>query len=163
MSAKAWNVIFWLDQNPPTKLVLLTRSSDKSYAPNWKTGIGGKLDPGETALQSAQREQKEETGQTVDLHEFARVIILPDLCLYYFWGLFNSALPKTADGQLNWVPVNKLLDQKIIPTTHALITEWSKRNYKTDSPFTVILEETEAIDGIRYSKVVTIKPGLEEI
>ncbi len=39
-----WNVIFLVDGDPPTKVVLLKRAEDKTFAPNKYTGIGGKVD-----------------------------------------------------------------------------------------------------------------------
>jgi len=54
---KAWNVIFLVDQVPPTKAVLLKRAGNKSFAPNKYTGIGGKIELNEDPLASANRLQ----------------------------------------------------------------------------------------------------------
>lgn len=48
MKEAGWNVIFLLDQIPPTKIVFLKRADNKSFAAGWYTGIGGNHEPDET-------------------------------------------------------------------------------------------------------------------
>jgi len=160
---KAWNVIFLVDQVPPTKAVLLKRAGNKSFAPNMYTGIGGKIELNEDPLASANREMQEETGLRLPLTEFARVHIKPDLMLYYFYGLFSGDLPKTADGSLEWIITDEILSRDIIPTTKRMMEEWKKRDFAVDKPYTVILQESEPVDGIRSAKVLRAEEGLREL
>ncbi len=162
IETKAWNVVFLTDKINPTKLVLLTRSQDKKFAPGWVTGVGGKLKPGEDPRSSAYRELEEETGiVSVELNEFARCIIFPDLVLYYFWGVWgNDNLPESPDGQLNWVKIDEILEQKIIPTTKVVIAEWAKINFSTSTQFTVFLTEIGRRDGIRQIETARVENGL---
>ncbi len=160
-----WNVVFLIDNVPPKKIAIFKRSLDKDFAPNMYTGVGGKIEKGETIIQSAYRELDEETGiKDVKLYEFARVNIHNKaLWLYYFWGLYNKKnLPKSSDGILEWVSKEKILEKDIVPTTLALCREWEKRDFSTNSCFTVIEEEINWNDSkkIRITKVLEVKEGL---
>ena len=85
-----WNVIFLVDKNPPSQIVMFKRTPDRDFAPNLYTGVGGKVEPKESIADSAHRELEEETGiNNIALTEFARVIIDGKLRLYYFWGIYN--------------------------------------------------------------------------
>lgn len=93
---------FLLDKNSPTKIILLKSSAEKTFAPNFFTGIGGKIGdlPGleeETVLGSAYRELKEETKdyltkENTQLREFARCIYNSGLSLYYFMAYILQRL-----------------------------------------------------------------------
>ena len=148
-----------MDRISPTKVVLLKRAENKSFAPNMYTGIGGKLEPNEDPLASANRELEEETGLRLPLAEFARVNIKPDW-LYYFYGLFSGDLPKTADGKLEWTNTNEILSRDVIPTTRRMLEEWQKRDFMVNRPYTVILHESEPVNGIRPAKVLKVEEGL---
>jgi len=168
-----WNVVFLIDKNPPSKVILLKRSAQKDYAPNFYTGIGGKIGdiPGlenETPLDSAYRELAEETQgelneQNIKLHEFARCVYENDLVLYYFWGLYTKKIPPNfdiQDGTLAWVNTKNILDHDIIPTTKAVCTEWAKQDYKVDQPFTVCVRAIGMDKTIRLIEVLKVKNGL---
>jgi ADP-ribose pyrophosphatase YjhB (NUDIX family) len=170
---KKYNVTFLTDSVPPQKILLLKRASTKDYAPGYFTGIGGKIGDlqgyeNESPLESAYRELKEETlgaitKENVKLKEFARCIYPDGLTIYYFHGIFNSS--KTIkidpeDGELVWSTTSDLLNEKIIPTTLAVCKEWKKRNFKTDSPFTVFLEHTGMDGSVRLVTVIKVEEGL---
>lgn len=163
MEQREWNVVFLLDNNPPQKIVLLKRVSSKSYAPNFYTGIGGKVDPEDKSIESsAYRELKEETGvDDVKLNEIARCIIDNKYVVYYFWGVYkNSNLPKTEDGELEWVDIESLFDKEIIPTTRNMLEEWKKRGFKADATFTVNLKELGVERTVKLLETVEIREGL---
>lgn len=159
-----------VDGNPPENIIFLKRSSEKAFAPNYFTGIGGKIGdlPGyenETPLEGAYRELKEETnGQlgtdNIKLHEFARCVYENGDTLYYFWGKWNKKeLPSISsnDGILMKVPKGNILNNKIIPTTRAVCEEWLKRDCSLNSPFTLFVKETGMDGSVRLIEVIRIK------
>jgi 8-oxo-dGTP diphosphatase len=157
----SWNVIFLTDQNPPTKVVLLKRSPDKKFAPNYYTGVGGKVEKGETILESAYRELQEETGLTgIELTQFAKAVIDNTYFLYYFRGTYSKmSLPHSDDGELEWVNTPNLLQKEIIPTTLEVIHYWSKRNFAIQ-PFTISMKEIANNNGVSIVKVLKTSPGI---
>jgi 8-oxo-dGTP pyrophosphatase MutT (NUDIX family) len=159
----SWNVIFLLDKTPPTKIVLLKRASTKSFAPNYYTGVGGKIEPGETPLESAYRELKEETGiDNFKLKQFAKVQIFnQNYSLYYFWGEYDQTiLPKSEDGTLEWTSVKEIFKKKIIPTTRALLDEWEKRQFSTKDTFCMDLmkiDEEDEVSKVELLRVYSVR------
>jgi len=155
------NVIFLLNAQPPVRLVLLRRAANKKFAPNMYTGIGGKMEPGETITGAVQRELKEETGLETPLHEFARVWVNDEKVLYYFWGIHrSSSLPLCTEGTLEWVDAHDVLEKDVIPTTRDLLIEWKARNFDTAHSFTIMLRRDDAHDI--YSQVThrDVREGL---
>lgn len=131
---KSWNVIFLIDQIPPTKIVFLKRGPNRTFAPNMYTGIGGKVENGETLLESAYRELEEESGITnVKLEQFAKVVIDNQDELIYFLGIFpyTPNLPNSNEGTLEWVAVKNIFQKNIIPTTREVLKQWQKQNFST--------------------------------
>lgn len=170
---KKYNVTFLTDSVPPRNILLLKRAATKDYAPGLFTGIGGKIGdiPGlenETPLESAYRELEEETlgaisQNNVKLKEFARCIYPDGLTIYYFQGNFNNLKTPSInpdDGELIWTTIPDLLSKNIIPTTLAVCEEWKKKDFKTDSPFTVFLEHTGMDGSVRLVKVLKVEDGL---
>lgn len=172
---KEFTVIFLLDHNPPGKLLLLKRAALKTFAPNYYTGIGGKVGdlPGlenETVLEGAYRELAEETEMDLSrdnivLHPFARCFYQHGVRLYYFYGLYPyGSLPRfdPADGALEWVSTTELLGKPIIPTTLAVCREWQKRGFNTGLPFTLYVRETCMQETIRLVEVLKAQDGLAD-
>ncbi len=160
---KQWNVIFLLDQNPPSEIVMLKRAATKTFAPNFYTGVGGKVEEGETLLQSAYRELQEETGIVdITLKEFARCIIDTEGSLHYFWGIYDHPLPQTDDGTLEWVPTFQVDKKDIIPTTKEVCREWQKRGFAIDQPFTLFVKESGKDRGIILTEIDRIEEGLPD-
>ncbi len=147
---QSWNVVFLLDQNPPSKIVILKRAVTKKFAPSMYTGIGGKVEPNETLLESAYRELAEESGITnIHLQQFAKVIIDKSEELVYFWGIYNSTtLPESNEGTLEWVSINQILDKDIIPTTKEMVKKWQTQNFSTQ-PFELHLKTLSSKNGIK--------------
>ena len=125
--AEKLTVIFLLDAQQPHKVVLLQRGSERKFAPNFWTGLGGKieLEKDSDQLAGAERELSEETKGAirVPLHEFARVNINNLKILCYFWGIYQTEdLPACTEGTLHWVSLADTLSKDIIPTTKFPVT-----------------------------------------
>lgn len=172
-NVNSWNVIFLVDECTPQKVVLLKRASDKTFAPDFYTGIGGKIGdiPGqetETPLDSAYRELMEETCGEINpfkivLREFARCVYDDGRRLYYFYGQYGvTNLPyiNPQEGSLMWVSVSDLLGHNLIPTTKAVCEEWAKRDYVTNRPFTLYVQETGKERTVSLVKAQKIEDGL---
>src|SRR3972149_3549136 len=159
-----WNVIFVVDKIPLQKMTLFKRAADRDFAPNFYTGIGGKVEQNESIEGSAYRELEEETKiKNVKLHEFARVIIDSKLRLYYFWGIYKKKiLPKSDVGSLEWVSKSKVLEKEIVPTTLCVVEELVRRDFNFNSPFTGLEEESfwDEKKKVRYVTAVEVKEGL---
>lgn len=154
-------------------VLLLQRSPNKNYAPNFYTGIGGKIGdlPGfenETPVDSAYRELAEEsenafTKENIKLEEFARCIYESGLRLYYFYGLYpKQTIPhiNPNDGTLAWVNTSELPNKDIILTTQAICEEWAKRGFRVDELFTIYVREVGQDRTVRHIKVLKITSGL---
>lgn len=161
LDRKLWNVIFLLNKIPLTKIVLLKRAKDKKFAPNFYTGIGGKVEVGESVLESANRELKEETGiEGLELKQFAKCF-LKDEEGSYFWAILDTtSLPSSADGDLEWTPIETLLNKDMIPSTKAICREWKNRNFETDRSFTIFLNDLGLIRGVKKVSIKKIVDGL---
>lgn len=156
-----WNVIFLLDKNPASKILMLKRSSTRKFAPNMYTGVGGKVEAGETLLESAYRELEEETGfSNVTLEYFAKVDIDTNEELHYFYGLYpkapnNHNLPTSNEGILEWVPVENISQKNIIPTTLEMLKHWQSQNWKT-TPFTLNVKSISEENKVKKVKVLQL-------
>lgn len=172
---KEWTVIFPIDKNPPTRIVLLRRAPDKDFAPNYYTGLGGKVGDlpefkDEAPLESAYRELSEETegglsNENTTLVEFARCVYESGLILYYFACVFPHEQTPTVnpkDGSLEWVETEKLFDRQFIPTTETVCTEWAKRGFRIDQPFTVHVREGGKRDTVRLVEITKVIDGLDD-
>lgn len=162
MGKRRWNVIFLLDQTPPTYILLLKRASTKAFAPNKYTGIGGKVEPGETIEQSTYRELHEETGITdVMLTHFADAVFDDGDTISCYAAVYDSTtVPECNEGELSWVPIDMLFDKPLIDTARAYLSVWKEKGFALRPSWTVQLEETGKIEGVRTVRIVTITDGL---
>lgn len=152
-----WNVIFLIDQISPTKIVFLKRGPNRKFAPNMYTGIGGKIEMGETFLESAHRELQEESGLTdINLTQFAKVIIDQTDELIYFWGIYNQIeLPFSNEGTLEWVYVNQLFNLPIIPTTKEMLKHWQKQDF-SNKFFKLHVQSISEGNGIKQVRLISV-------
>lgn len=159
-----YTAVFLADTYPPTKIVLLKRASFKKIFPNLYTGIGGKQEPEDKDIhQTALRELKEETDVRTEITQFAKCIVQGDHAriLNFYFGLYNNdVLPECNEGDLEWVFVDKLLDKEIISTTVKVIEEWQKRGFKTEKPWTFVMNETQKDGKIESLEVITLQEKL---
>lgn len=100
------------------KYLMLYRNKKKNDASEGKwIGIGGKLEPGETADECILREVLEETGLTLtDLCKRGKVYFYSDMwedeIMYlYTASRFHGKLTKDCnEGELKWIPVNEVMN-----------------------------------------------------
>ena len=161
--SESYTVIFLLDTLPPTRIIFLKRALSKAFAPGLYTGIGGKIEAGEAALQGAYREMEEETGLiNPTLSLFATCSIDEEIFLHYYWGIHSGALPECNEGDLEWVAIEHIQQKHIIPTTAHILTEWQRRNFDTNNRWEVWMRRTEKIDTFWDVDVITITDQLPE-
>ena len=140
-----YTVVFLVNKIPPERTVLLKRAEWKDFAPGYYTGVGGKVEKGETVDDAALRELQEETGlKNIKLTEFARCLLTNhEKALFYFWGIYpDDKLPGCNEGDLEWVNSGELVSKNIIPTTMLVVREWQERNFGVNRPFTVYAKVT---------------------
>lgn len=151
MSIQRWTVVFLVDADPPSKIVLLKRALDMKFAPGWYSGIGGKQENDESIQETAYRELKEETGiEGVHLTEFARALNIDSKKqLHYFWGVYNDkVLPPCTEGILEWVAKDRLLTKQITSTTLSVVQEWIRRGFALDQRWTFHVSGKEDKHGM---------------
>ena len=136
-----WTVVFLLDNVVPTRLILLKRAPTKKFAPDYYTGIGGKVEDGETIIEGAYRELEEETGLTgIQLTEFAHATVNKQWLLGYFVGVYQKDdLPICNEGTLEWVSIGDIFEKNIIPATCEVMKIWKKRKFQSDLFFSVLM------------------------
>lgn len=161
---RIWNVIFLLDQTPPTKMLLLQRSPLKTLAPGFYTGIGGKLESHESLLESAYRELREETGlEGLALTHFANVFLQSptqtDMVSCFTALLPQETVPLCTEGELSWVKIPDVFQKHLMPTARIFLTQWQKRRFSL-SPWTLTLRVTGEKDGVQQVVLDRIGDGL---
>lgn len=91
--------IFLVDKLQPTKFLLLKRGSWREFAPNLYTGMGGRFEEGETPLECATRELREESGlDYIRLKEIAGIIINGEKSVCEFVGNILGKLLSVTRG-----------------------------------------------------------------
>ena len=164
---QAFTVIFLLNHpQTPTHLGLLTRASWKKIAPNWRTGIGGHVEPGETALACAIRETQEEVGLTnLPLTEFAQAFIPQEKeVIHYFHANYpHPTLPLCNEGTYAWYPLAADIPTDIIGSTYHILNAWRQENWSLTTQFTInidILNPTTKDISLTNRVPSQIQPGL---
>lgn len=112
------------------KYLVLKRSENKKYAPNFLHPVGGKVDLDENPYQAAIREAKEETGLTVtDLRLRAVLLDLKPLSdepynwmIYHFIGDYESGeILKTDEGELLLLSEDEIKNSQLFPSVENII------------------------------------------
>ena len=155
-----WSVVFLIDKVPLDSVVLLKRAATKKFAPNFYTGIGGKVEPWESAEAGALRELEEETGiQDVTVTQFGQCVIDDVRSLHYFWRRYlGRPSPACNEGVLEWEIMSNLVNRDINPTTRKVIEEWQKRGFALDQTWTL---RAALVGEERGVSLIEIK-GVEE-
>jgi len=143
------------------KYILLKRSPQKKYAPNFIHPIGGKVDPDENPYTGAQRELFEEAGIKVKNVRLEAVImeIKPvkgeneNWLIFHFSGDYESGeLLKTDEGEFVFFDPEDVPNQNLFPSVRPIInnilnpkdgTVFLTVSYDDDGK---IIEATESID-----------------
>jgi 8-oxo-dGTP diphosphatase len=112
------------------KYMLLKRSPEKKYAPNFIHPFGGKLDKDENPFRGAVREVKEETGIDIKNLKLEAVVfeIKPDntkpenWIIFYFSSDYDKGeLKKTEEGKIVFLTVKELRNASLFPSTKKII------------------------------------------
>lgn len=107
-----------LREQAGSRVLLLKRRADKTFLPNCYSGIGGKFDPGETALECILRETAEECPQ-INLEAVTGLrerLMLTNTShgplheMHWFTGTLTDELTDftSSEGHLEWHEVARL-------------------------------------------------------
>ena len=99
-----------------TLMIHRVKKQNDDHAGKWN-GLGGKFESGESPEECAIREMKEETGLTVRDPELKGILTFPEFANGRDWYVFvfvirdfNGELIDSPEGNLAWIPDEKLLD-----------------------------------------------------
>ncbi len=159
---KGYTTVFLGNKTIPTNLLLLKRRANVVVAPNLYTGVGGKIEQGESPMSSAIRELEEETSLNgYNLSEFARLIINNKRIYFFFYGIYELELiPKCTEGIIKRVDVAKIYDQNLIPTSATILQEWERRNWKVVRPFTIYVDRDDIDNVFATVREISVRDGL---
>lgn len=141
------------------KILLLKGSPDKKNFPNLYNGLGGHVERGETILECAHRELKEECGLT--LVNLTLCGILTDITneqvgiqIHLFKGLIDQLpdnLHSSYEGTINWFRKAEVVNLELVPDVpFYLETVW---NWKPGDPliFGIIDWRNKSDNLIRFT------------
>jgi len=112
------------------KYFVMKRSPKKKFAPDYVVPYGGKLNPGENAINCAIRELAEESGLTAkdiklsavvtEIHESPKM--LGNWLTYYFVGDYESGDPiVTPEGENLKLTLSELKKEKLFPSFREIL------------------------------------------
>lgn len=107
------------------KFLLLKRAGDKEVDPDIYSGVGGKVEPGESFLEAIVREVKEETGLTIPSEKFhpSGIVQAPDPNDDAEWVMpifvcdldTQEQIPSSEDGDFYWIDLTKIENLNVLP------------------------------------------------
>lgn len=107
------------------KFLLLKRAGSKKVDPDVYSGVGGKVEPGESFLEAIVREVKEETGLTISPEKFhpAGIVQAPDPNDDAEWVMpifvcdldKQEQIPSNEDGEFYWIDPEEIKNLNILP------------------------------------------------
>lgn len=99
------------------QVLTLRRSPHKQIFPNKLSGFGGKVEPGESLINSAKREFLEETGLTITdpILKGTFTIIIDNgyinvLHLFVATKYSGKLIPNSDEGEISWMAINTFFD-----------------------------------------------------
>ena len=107
------------------KFLLLRRDDANEVDARIYSGIGGKVEPGESFLEAITREVKEETGLTIPVEKFhpAGIVQAPDINDDAEWVMpifvcdleKQEQIPSSEDGDFYWIAPEEIKNLNILP------------------------------------------------
>ncbi len=119
-------VLIFLFQD--SKVLLLKGAKTKNIWAGKYNGIGGHVKQGESIIETAKRELKEESG-IEDINLWLSCIISTDVerdngvCLFVFKGVYkNDRLKSSKEGELHWIRLDRLESLPIVEDLPILLS-----------------------------------------
>jgi 8-oxo-dGTP diphosphatase len=131
---------------------LLIEGAPRKWWAGKLNGIGGSVEAGETILEAARRETREETGlEAQNLHLAAIVTVIsepPVLLFVYLGNLSEGDLQPTDEGTFQWLSKTEL-DNPDLPTFEDFPFLWEhlKRWNPTNPPAYLVFDYTNGFEG----------------
>lgn len=167
---KAYTELFLVDEvDHPHRIGIMKRGPKQERFPNQFAGAGGVLEKtDEDQAAGMLREWREEMGiDGIHPQEFGRMIIHGKRVIFYFFAHYPEVdIPKSnpfdgiSVGEMQWVPVEVLLEKDLVLTTRCFLEVWEKRNWSTMQPFTIFVEREDRTDIMSRIKTVEVREGL---
>jgi len=143
--------------------LLIKRAPDRDVNPNFWSGIGGKIEPGEIndPFSACVREIKEETGITGNSIEDLklRYIIIrrhKDVIRqsYIYFGKVNTkSIADTGEGTLYWIPKEELMHKQYTSTYKKMIEHYLSSDADDNTIFVGVAESVGGKLKMCWSKV----------
>jgi 8-oxo-dGTP diphosphatase len=113
------------------KVLILKRSLSEKYCPNFWDLPGGKVEEGETLLEAAEREAKEESGLELELeHDYFYVFHCPnvELDIYAFRASIVGGEVALSDEHTDfkWVSKSECNNFEYVPSAEATLKQFFK-------------------------------------
>jgi len=122
------------------KILMLRRSPEKKYAPNYLHPVGGKLEKDENPYMCAKREVLEEAGIKIkNIHlEAVFLEIQPEKYEPYNWVIYHFSadyksgeVKQTEEGELIWLTEQELQKDQLFPSVKPVIHHILDKNKGT--------------------------------
>ena len=125
------------------RVLLIRFSEEKGHWAGKLNGIGGHIEPGESAHASAKREILEETGlQPARLRMCGTVLVspgeAPGIGIFVFVGeVEHTKTTMSSEGELEWVPIDQLDSVPLVEDLPLLFPE-AMKSFETGVPFSAL-------------------------
>jgi 8-oxo-dGTP diphosphatase len=105
------------------KRVVLIRKNRPNWQKGLLNGVGGKIEPGEIAIDAMRREFKEEAGVEIKHWDPFTVFNAPDFKIYMFWTTnhYMDAITSVTDEQVGIYQVSTIPLLKTVPHLQWLV------------------------------------------
>lgn len=148
-------------ENEHGEILMLKRSDNKEILPSLYNGLGGKMEQGETPLQSILREANEEAGITTatDISLRANLTIKDR---YGFWQIYifhgkvkkeDVAIETVDEGVLEWIPKTKFNEIDLVPD----LKYWYEKMFTEPHTFQLVKVEYDDQYNIKNITIDQLK------